>query len=177
MGQRAKRTVGCGVAVAAHNGHPRQGPALLRANDMHDALTHVGDGIIMDAKVLGVFVKRLDLNAAVFVFDAFGTVQRGGHVVVRHGDGFVWRANGTPCKAQPFKGLRAGYFMHQMAVDIQKAGAIVGLVGDMGIPYLVIERFGFGHGGLSLNAMRNVDSACGRAGGQALVQRGLTKKP
>jgi hypothetical protein len=32
----------------------------------------------------------------------------------------------------------------KVAVDIEQAGAVVGFVGDMGIPYLVIERFG-GH--------------------------------
>jgi hypothetical protein len=31
--------------------------------------------------------------------------------------------------------------MHKVAVDVQKAGAVIGLVDDMGIPDLVVKRF------------------------------------
>ena len=145
MGQSAERAMGGGVAVAADHGHARQGPALLGADDMHDALAHVRHRIIVNAEILGVLVKRLNLNAAVFGHGGgIGTVKRGGHVVVRHGNGLFGRAYRAFGHAQPFKGLRAGDLMHKMAVDIKQAGAIVGLVGDMGIPDFIIKRLG-GH--------------------------------
>jgi hypothetical protein len=31
--------------------------------------------------------------------------------------------------------------MHKVAVDVQKAGAVIGLMHDMGIPDLVVKRF------------------------------------
>ena len=123
---------------------------MFRANDVHDALTHVGHGVIVNAKVLGVLVQCFDLNAAFFVHAAVGAVQRGGHVVVGHGNGLLGLAHGAVGHAQTFERLRAGHFVNQVAVDIKQAGAVVGLVGDVGIPDLVIKRFcGFrgGHEG------------------------------
>src|SRR5690606_6817304 len=40
VSQRAESAVGGGVRVAAHHSHARQGRALLRANNVDDALTH-----------------------------------------------------------------------------------------------------------------------------------------
>ena len=145
MRQCAKRTMGRRVAVTAHNGHAGQGPALLWANDMHDALTHVRDRIIMHAEFLGVFIQRFDLNAALFVVDALGAIQSGRYVVIWHSDGLFWRAHFTARHTQTFKGLWAGHFVDQMAVDIQQAGAVFGFMGDMSVPDFVIECFG-GHG-------------------------------
>ena len=145
MRQRAERAMGGGVAVAADHGHAGQRPALFGTDDMHDPLTHIGHRIIVHAKIPGVLVQRRDLDSAVL-----GHLCRvlaahcGGHVVVGNGDGLVGRAHRAPGHAQPLKGLRAGHFVHQVAVDIQKAGAVVDLVGHMGIPDLVIERLG-GH--------------------------------
>lgn len=148
VGQRAERTVGRGVAIAAHNGHARQGPALFGADDMHDPLPHVGHRVIVDAEILGVFIKCCNLNARILGHGfGIGAVQRRGHVMVRHGDGFVGCAHGAVRHAQALECLRAGHFVHKMAVDIQKAGAVIGLVCQMGIPDFVIERFG-GHGPL-----------------------------
>src|SRR5436189_20881 len=57
--QRAKRTMGGSVAVAANNGGARQGPALFRADDMHDALADIAHGKIFDPEILGVLLQRL----------------------------------------------------------------------------------------------------------------------
>ncbi len=156
MGQRPERAVGGRVAVAANHGHAGQGPALFRADDMHDPLADVGYGVIVNAEILGILVERGNLDAAVFghlcrIFASGG----GGHIVVGHGDSLVWRAHLAVRHAQPFKSLRAGDFVHQMAVDIQKAGAVFGLVSDVGIPDLVIECLG-GHAGNSRNEIAMV---------------------
>ena len=145
MGQRAERAMCRRVAVAADNGHAGQGPALFRANDMHDALTHVGHGVIVQPEFLGVGIKGRNLNAAVFGHcRSVGAVQCGRHVVIGHGDCLVGAAHGAARHPQPFKGLRAGHFVDEVTVDVQKAGTIVGFVRDMGIPDFIIKRFG-GH--------------------------------
>ena len=140
MCQRAKGTMRRGVAVAADHRHAGQGPALLGADDMHDALTDIADRVVMDAEIARVLVERCHLDAA-FLGHLVGVfaARRGGHVVVGHGDGFLGRADLTAGHAQPLKGLRACDLMHEVAVDIEQAGAILGLMGEMGIPDLVVE--------------------------------------
>ena len=70
MRQRAESAMRRGVAVAADDGHARQGKALLRADDVDDALADIVLGIIFDAEIRGVLGKRLDLDAAFLVLDA-----------------------------------------------------------------------------------------------------------
>ena len=146
MGQRAKGAVCGGVAVTADHSHARQGPALFGANDMHDPLTHIGHRVIVNTEILGVLVQRGHLDGAVFghVLGVF-TARRGRHVVVRHGNGFLWCPHFAARHAQPFEGLRAGHLVHKVTVDIEQTGAVFGLMGDVGIPDFVIKRFG-GHG-------------------------------
>ena len=147
MRQRAESAVGRGVAVATDDCHAGQGPALFGADDMHDALAHVRDGVVMHAELTRVLIQRRDLNAAVFghrggVFAALG----GRHVVIRHGDGLVRCADGAARHAQPFKGLRTGHFVDEVTVDIQQASAVIGFVDDMGVPDFIVKRLG-GHDG------------------------------
>ena len=49
--------------VAAHDGHARQGAALLRADDVHDALVGIAHREVGDAELGGVRAQRLDLLA------------------------------------------------------------------------------------------------------------------
>ena len=62
MCQRAKRTVCRGVAVAAYNGHTGQCPTLFWTNDVHNPLTHVRYGIIMNAEILGIFESNIGIG-------------------------------------------------------------------------------------------------------------------
>ena len=152
MRQRTKCAMRCGVAVAADDRHARQRPALLGADDMHDALTDIADGVVMDAEIARVLIEGCHLNAA-FLGHLIGVLAtcRGGHVVIRHGNGFLRRAHLAARHAQPFEGLRACDLMHEVAVDIEQAGAILGLMGEMGIPDLVVKRLA-GHRSVSLVA-------------------------
>ena len=145
VGQRAECAMGRGVAVATNHGHARQRPALFGADNMNDALTNIGHRIIVNAEILGILVQCGHLNGAVFghVLGIFAA-RCCGHVVIRHGDRFFRCADLATGHAQTFKCLWAGHFMHQMAVDIQKAGAVFGFVGDMCVPDFVIECAG-GH--------------------------------
>jgi len=56
-------TVGGGVGIAAHQGHPRQGGALLRSDDVHDPLAAVVHLVFEDAVLGAVVVQGLDLDA------------------------------------------------------------------------------------------------------------------
>src|SRR5690606_35054899 len=93
--QRAESTVGGGVTVAAHDGHPWQGEALLGTDGVDDALPAVWLVVIFDAEIGGVLRQRLDLNAAFLVLDAEDTVGRGGHVVVDDGERLFRMAHGA----------------------------------------------------------------------------------
>jgi len=46
---------------------------------------------------------------------------------------------------QAFEGLRRSHLMDEMAVDIDQAGAVGGLVHQMVIPDFVVQRGRFGH--------------------------------
>ena len=141
MRQRPESPMRGRMRIAADHGHARQGPALFGADDMHDALTDIRHRIVVDPEVARVPVQRLDLNAAFFIVDMGVASGGGGHVMVRNRDGLFRCAHRSPGHPQPFKGLGAGHLMHKVAVDVQKAGAVIGLVDDMGIPDLVVKRF------------------------------------
>ena len=68
--QRAERAVRRGMAVAADDGHARQGKALLRPDDVDDALPLVELVEILDAEILGVLRHGLDLQPALRIVDA-----------------------------------------------------------------------------------------------------------
>ena len=89
--------------------------------------------------------QRLDLDAAFFLGDALGAVG-GGHVVVDDRQRLLRVAYLAAGHAQALEGLRARHFVDEVAVDVEKAGAILGLMGQMVVPDLVIERARLGHG-------------------------------
>ncbi|OIQ69992.1 hypothetical protein GALL_484030 [mine drainage metagenome] len=151
MRKRAERTMRRRVAVAAHHRHPREGPALLRPDDVHDALTHVGHRVVVHPEIARVLVERLDLNTRILGHGGgIGAVERGRHVMVRHSDGLFRRAHLAASQTQAFKRLRAGDFVHKVTVDIQHTGAVFRGLDDVVVPDLVIDGFRSGHGsGLS----------------------------
>jgi hypothetical protein len=138
VGQRAEGSVRGGVAVAAHDGGAGQREALFRPDDVHDALTLVGFGEVLDAEVGRVLCQCLDLDAAFFFLDAVRAVG-GRDVVVNHGEGFLRAVHLAAGHAQAFKGLRAGDFVHQVAVDVEQAGAVFCFVNQVVVPDLVVQ--------------------------------------
>jgi hypothetical protein len=143
--QRAERAMRRGVAVAADDGHARQGEALFRPDDVDDALALVLFGIIFDAEIGGVLRQRLDLDAALGILDAFHPVRRRRHVVVDDGERLFGRVHLTVCHAQPLEGLRAGHLVNEVAVDIEQRGAVLVGVDDVVIPDLVVKGARCGH--------------------------------
>jgi hypothetical protein len=112
---------------------------------MNNALALVELMEILDAKILGVLCEGFYLNAAFFFGNAMASVG-GGYVVVNDGKGTFRVAHLAARQAQAFKGLGAGDFMDQMAVDIEQAGAIVCLMDQMIVPDFVVECAWLGHG-------------------------------
>ena len=137
--QRAEGAVRRGVAVAADDGHAGQREALLRADDVDDALADIVLGIIFDAEIGGVPGQRLDLDAAFLVLDAELAVRRGRHVVVDDGERLFRVPDLAAGHAQALEGLRAGHFVDEVAVDVEQAGAVVLAVDDVVVENLVVE--------------------------------------
>ena len=69
----------------------------------------------------------------------------GRHVVIDHGERLLRRVHLAAGHAQAFERLRRGHLVHQMAVDIEQAGAVLGLVHQMVVPDLVVQGGRFGH--------------------------------
>ncbi len=139
--QRAEGAVRGSVAVAADDRRARQREALLRADHVHDALALVALMEVLDAEVARVGCQRLDLDAAVLVGDALGAVGRR-HVVVDDRERLLRRAHLAARHPKAFEGLRARHLVHEMAVDVEQAGAVVLLVDNVVVEDLVVERLG-----------------------------------
>ena len=144
VGERAERAVGRGVAVAAHQRHARQRKALLRADDVDDALALVELVVIFEVEELRVLGEIGDLRLALRIGILLPAVG-GRHVVIDHEQRLVRRAHLAAGKPQAFERLRARHFVHEMPVDIDQAGAVRLFVDQMVVPDLVVEGAGLGH--------------------------------
>ncbi len=143
VSERAECAVRRRVAVAAHDRRARQGEALFGSDHVHDALPFVELIVILDAEVPGVLIERSDLR------DAFGIgigrvlaiVRR--HIVIDHRERLLRCVHLAAGRAQALEGLRARHLVHQMAVDVEQAGAVVLLIHQMVFPDLVVQRARF----------------------------------
>ena len=149
MRERTERTVGRRMAVAAHDGRARQREALLGSDDVDNALAAVELIEILDSELPRVLRQRIDLDARLGVGDAFAPVA-GRDIVVDHRQRLLRRADGAAGQAKTLEGLRARHLMHEVAVDIEKAGAVRLPVDDMVVKNLVVEG-ARGHGENSLS--------------------------
>jgi hypothetical protein len=146
--QRAERAVGGGVRIAADHGHARQRGALFGADHVHDALALGQEGKVGRRAEFGdVVVQRGDLFLADRIGDAVVAQlpAGGGRVVVGRGHDGADAPDLAPGLAQALEGLRAGDFMHQVAVDVEDGGAVLFGVDDVLVPDLVVK--GASHGG------------------------------
>ncbi|MNM36192.1 hypothetical protein D3C81_469000 [compost metagenome] len=144
VGQCAECAVGRGMGVAADHGHARQGGALLRADDVDDALANVVHLEFDNAVFIAVVIEGLDLQARNLVndgVDAALALRRGRYVVVRGRDVGIDAPWLAPGQTQAFEGLRRGHFVDDVTIDVDQRRAIVALLDQMRIPELVVERF------------------------------------
>src|ERR1019366_1003851 len=76
--------------------------------------------------------------------------------------------------AQTFEGLRRGHLVDEMAVDIEQAGAVIGLVNQMIVPDFVVQRGRLGHERKPLRRLREQGSADRRE--QSKRRSGITAR-
>ena len=151
--QSAKRAVGGGVRVAAHHRHARQGGALFRPHYMHNALADVFKRKISQcAEGFDVLIQCVYLQLGNRVFNAFVPMVGGG-IVVGGGHHAVDAPQLAPGQLQPFKCLRAGDFVYQVAVDVEQGGAVGLFADNVAVPKFVVKGlcahgFGLYEGGL-----------------------------
>ena len=138
-GQRAKRAVGGGVAVAAHDRHARLGQAQLRTDDVHDALAAGCPGRTAGCQTRGScppsggFAWRPSHQRRPCALGE-PSVRAGGDAVIHRGDGRSGRRTFSPRCAQPGERLRRGHLVDQVQVDVQDGRRIRLLRDDMADP-------------------------------------------
>ena len=108
---------------------------------MHDALTFIVHLEIGDAEFGAIIFQRLHLNASHFIFDAFFAIRRCWYVMIRNRECCIRPADFAPSSAKPFECLRTGDLMHEVAVDIQHACAIVRLMHEVRFKDFIKEGF------------------------------------
>ncbi len=124
--------------VAANERRAGQREALLRADDVADALTAVVLVEVFDAEIARVRRHGLDLGRRLRVGDALRAVG-GLDVVIDHGERLLRRAHFAAGQAQALEGLRARHLVHEVTVDVEEAGAVRLRVDEMVVPDLVVE--------------------------------------
>ena len=144
-GECAESAVSTRVAVAADDHGARLRQPLFRADDVDDALAMVAHAEFVEAEFGTVGVQGLDLGARDRIDDA-GLTVASRHVVVGSRQHRARPPHLAAGQLQALEGLRAGHFMHQMAVDIDQRGAVGFLADDVGVPEFVVEGAGGCHG-------------------------------
>ena len=125
-----------GVAVSADNGGARKRKALFRADDVHHALSDVINIEQRYTKLLAVGLQGFHLDAA-FLILYWAIAVLCGNVVVGNRQRGIRPAHRSAGIAQALKGLWAGYLVHEMAVNVQEACAVLLDVDQVIIPNFV----------------------------------------
>ena len=152
--ERAEGAVGGGVRVAADDRHARQRRALLRADDVDDALAAIVHLELGDAEAIAVRVERVDLQARDRIGDAVRAIGRR-HVVVADREVRRQAPDLAAGELEALERLRARHLVDQVAVDVEQRRAVVLAADDVLVPELVVE--GARHGPVR-NALRVLDS-------------------
>ncbi len=145
--QRSEGAVGGGVGVAADDGGAGQGDAELGAHHVDDTLVLVVQVIEANPELLAVGGQGLHLDAG-HLAGGGDVLGGGGDVVIHGGPGQIRAAQLAVHGAQAVEGLRAGHFMHQVAVDVDEGRFAFHFPHHVGVEYFLIE--GLGHCSVSL---------------------------
>jgi hypothetical protein len=151
-GERADAAVARRVAVAANDRCAGQRKTLFGADDMNDALLGRDRVDVTDAELGRVLLQRRQLRRAFGVGDRQPVARRilarrRRHIMVGHRERQVGAAHRAAARAKPGKGLRAGDFMDEVAVDEDQAGAVAAPFDDMRVPDFFVKRAGPSHAG------------------------------
>ena len=126
------------MRIAAHHGHAGQRCALLRADDMHDTLAHICHLEFGDTQFFTILIERFHLQTRNGIGDALrATGSR--HVVICHRQHGINAPRLASGQTQALEGLRAGHFMHQMAVYVDQRGAVGFLTHYVAVPDFVVK--------------------------------------
>ncbi len=124
-GQRAERTVRCGVRVAADDRHAGLRDAELRSDDVDDALAAVAEAGVGDTELGRVAIERLELQTREVILDP-GDAEldaRRRRVVVGGRERPIGPADPAPGEAEPLERLRARHLVREMQIDVQQVVA------------------------------------------------------
>src|SRR5215470_6011893 len=102
IGERPERPMSCGMAVTAHDRRARQRKALLRPDDVDDALSLVELVEIFQPEQFGVLCQVGNLGRAFRIRVWLSTVG-GWDVVVDHEQRFLGRMDLAASKTQSLK--------------------------------------------------------------------------
>ncbi len=120
--QRAEGAVGGGVGVAADDGHAGLREALLRADDVDDALAGRVHRVQGDAELGAVVAQRLDLLAARSGRRSRRSVSWVGTLWSSVAIGELGVADAAAGEAQAVERLRAGDLVDEVEVDEEQVG-------------------------------------------------------
>ena len=140
MSQARKGAVRGRVGVTADDGHARQDCAVFRPDDVHDALARVLEREIgQRSDFTDVAVQGFHLLTGNRVENAPLPVI-GGRVVVGRCNDRIHAPGLAPRQLEAFEGLRAGDFVHQVAVYVEQGRAVVLDMDDMAVPEFLVKR-------------------------------------
>ena len=130
-----------GMGVPTDNGHPREGQALLRPNNVDDPLSGVLHIEQCDLELLTVLFQGLDLSQTQRIRNLKPPVC-GRHVMVRDRQGCRRPPRSPPrLFSKPFKGLWRGDFMEEVTVDVEKSRSSCSFPGRHDHPRFFQTRF------------------------------------
>ena len=135
----AERPVGGGVAVAADDGHARQGQPELRADDVDDAHQRAERPFQPQPELCAVAVEGVQLLLRDRILDRQRAVGRG-DVVVGRGDRQVGAADLAAVQAQALERLRRRDLVDEVQVDVEERRLAGLLAYDVVLPDFLEQR-------------------------------------
>ena len=143
----AHRPVRRGMAVAANDRHAWLREALLRSDDVDDALVDAVDREVRDPEFPDVALEHVDLQLRLVIGDTGDTGRpvSGRNVVVGDRHRRVGPANLAAGELEPFEGLRRRDLVDQVKIDVDQVGAFALRGDDVAFPDLVEQRARLGH--------------------------------
>ena len=145
----------------------RYSEALLRADDVHDALSLVRHPKVWQVELLHVLLQGLDLLPTLVVLDKLldrGELfaREGGHVVVDGHERAVGATHRPVGHREALEGLRRRHLVHKVAVDVDQGLAVRFPCDDVVIPDLVVKCARPGRGDVDRLALGRQPSRAAR---------------
>ncbi|MNM82039.1 hypothetical protein D3C81_940600 [compost metagenome] len=137
--QRAERTVGGGVAVAADHHHARPDHAVLGRHHVLDALQRVVGVEQRDRVPVAIAAQIRGLQRRRRIGDHADRAGVRGDDMADHGHVLPRHQHAAPLLMQAGEGLRTGVFVHQVQVAIQQHVVVVDPGDGMGVDQLLVQ--------------------------------------